>query len=71
MKLRELRRMADLTQIELAQQCGVSRVKLSLAECGQIELSPNEDNVVRTTLLDVIAARAAQLNGLLSQAVAV
>lgn len=73
MNLKELRRMADLTQFELAQRCGVSRMRLSLAECGQLELNANEDIALRKTLLGVIEHRAAQLNGVLShrQAVAV
>lgn len=65
MDLKELRRMADLTQFELAQRCGVSRMRLSLAECGQIELNANEDSAVRKTLLGVIEHRAAQLKGVL------
>jgi transcriptional regulator with XRE-family HTH domain len=51
MNLKELRRMADLTQFQLAQRCGVSRMRLSLAECGQIELNAKEDSAVRKALL--------------------
>lgn len=73
MEIKELRRMADLTQFQLAQRCGVSRMRLSLAECGQLELNTNEDRAVRKTLLRVIEHRAAQLRGVLSgkEAVAV
>ena len=73
MDLRELRRMADLTQFQLAQRCGVSRMRLSLAECGQLELNTSEDRVVRKTLMGVIEHRAIQLKGVLSgkEAVAV
>jgi transcriptional regulator with XRE-family HTH domain len=73
MDLKELRRMADLTQFQLAQRCGVSRMRLSLAECGQLELNANEDSAVRKTLLGVIENRAAQLKRVLSgkEAVAV
>jgi len=66
MDLKELRRMADLTQFELAQRCGVSRMRLSLAECGQIELNANEDSAVRKTLMGVIEHRSTQLKGVLS-----
>lgn len=66
MNLREMRRMAGLTQWELAQRCGVSRMRLSLAECGQVELHPEEETSLRGVLLAVIKNRAAQLRGVLS-----
>jgi transcriptional regulator with XRE-family HTH domain len=66
MEIKELRRMADLTQFQLAQRCGISRMRLSLAECGQLELNANEDRAVRTTLMEIIGQRAAQLKGVLS-----
>lgn len=66
MDLKELRRMADLTQFQLAQRCGVSRMRLSLAECGQLQLNAIEDSAVRKTLLRVIEHRAAQLREVLS-----
>jgi transcriptional regulator with XRE-family HTH domain len=66
MDLKELRRMADLTQFQLAQRCGVSRMRLSLAECEQLQLRADEESAVRKALLGVIEHRAAQLNGVLS-----
>jgi len=71
MRLKELRRMADLTQFQLAQRCGVSRMRLSLAECEQLGLRPDEDHDVRKVLLEVIQSRAAQLNGVVSSREAV
>jgi transcriptional regulator with XRE-family HTH domain len=73
MNLRELRRMADLTQWELAQRCGVSRMRLSLAECGQLALRPEEESAVRNVLLDAIKTRESKIRGILSdtQSVAV
>jgi transcriptional regulator with XRE-family HTH domain len=73
MDIKELRRMADLTQFQLAQRCGVSRMRLSLAECGHLELNAHENSAVRKTLLGVIEHRAVQLKGVLSgkEAVAV
>jgi transcriptional regulator with XRE-family HTH domain len=73
MNLKELRRMADLTQFQLARQSGVSRMRLSLAECQQLKLTAQEEGAVRKALLEVIESRAAQLNGVLStrEAVAV
>jgi transcriptional regulator with XRE-family HTH domain len=64
--LREMRRMADLTQFQLAQRCGVSRMRLSLAECGQLDLNAAEERAVRTTLMEIIGHRAAQLTGVLA-----
>lgn len=58
--------MADLTQFELARRCGVSRMRLSLAECGQIELNAKEDSAVRKALLVVMESRAAQIKRALS-----
>jgi transcriptional regulator with XRE-family HTH domain len=66
MDLKELRRMADLTQFQLAQRCGVSRMRLSLAECGQLQLRPDEDSAVRKMLLGLIESRAAQIERVLS-----
>jgi transcriptional regulator with XRE-family HTH domain len=71
MDLKQLRGMADLTQFELAQRCGVSRMRLSLAECGQLQLRPDEDRAVRESLLEVIESRAAQIKQLLSSREAV
>jgi hypothetical protein len=73
MNLRELRRMADLTQWELAQRCGVSRMRLSLAECCQLALRPEEESAVRNVLLDAIKTRESKIRGILSdtQSVAV
>jgi transcriptional regulator with XRE-family HTH domain len=71
MDLKQLRGMADLTQFELAQRCGVSRMRLSLAECGQLQLRPDEDRAVRESLLGVIESRADQIKQLLSSREAV
>lgn len=40
--LREIRKTARLTQIELAQRSGVSRWRLAMAETGALELRPSE-----------------------------
>ncbi len=66
MEIKDLRKLADLTQFQLAQRSGVSRMKLSLAECGQLELRSEEETAVRKVLLDHIASRANQLKGVLS-----
>lgn len=73
MDIKTLRKMADLTQFELAQRCGVSRMRLSLVECGQYALHSEEERAVRRVLLMAIENRASQLKGALSgrEAVAV
>ncbi len=64
--LKELRKMASLTQFELAQRCGISRMRLSLAECEQIHLCPDELANVQRILLAAIENRDMQLRGVLS-----
>jgi transcriptional regulator with XRE-family HTH domain len=66
MNIKTLRKMADLTQFELAQRCGVSRMRLSLVECGQLELHSEEELAVRRVLLAAIEDRSVQLKGALS-----
>jgi transcriptional regulator with XRE-family HTH domain len=68
MELKQLRRMAGLTQFELSQRCNtVSRMRLSLAECGQLKLRPEEECTIRELLLELMASRAAQIKRVLSQ----
>jgi len=66
MDLRQLRRMADLTQFDLARRSGVSRMRLSLAECGQVKLQTKEELSVRKVLLEQIESRADRLNQVLT-----
>jgi transcriptional regulator with XRE-family HTH domain len=47
---RKVRRLAGCTQFQLASRTGISRVRLSLAETGQLRLRPEE----KRTLLDVL-----------------
>jgi transcriptional regulator with XRE-family HTH domain len=64
--IRELRTMANLTQFEVAKKSGLDRTRLSLAECGHVTLSHEEEVAVRKALLDHIESRAAQLRDVLS-----
>jgi transcriptional regulator with XRE-family HTH domain len=66
MDIKKLRKMADLTQFELAQRCGVSRMRLSLVECGQLKLHSEEELAVRRVLLAASEDRSVQLKGALS-----
>jgi len=65
--IKKLRRMADLTQCALARRCGVSRMRLSLAECGQIKLRPEEETAVRKVLVSSIERREVQIRVVLSR----
>jgi transcriptional regulator with XRE-family HTH domain len=63
--LKTQRKMVGWSQFQLAHQSGVSRMKLSLVECGQAELSAEEEEAVKKALFPAIRARAAELRGIL------
>jgi len=63
--LRELRRMADWTQARASRLSGINRAKLSQAECGEVELEPQEDATLRTVLLRAIRNRADRISAVL------
>jgi transcriptional regulator with XRE-family HTH domain len=65
--IRELREMADWTQARASKASGINRAKLSLAECGEIELSVEEDAAVRNVLLQAIRIRSERINAFLSE----
>jgi DNA-binding XRE family transcriptional regulator len=48
---RKVRRLAGCTQFQLANRTGISRVRLSLAETGQLRLRPEEKRAVLDLLL--------------------
>ena len=56
--IRKLRRAARLTQLELCLKSGISRMRLSLAECGYVELRPEEIEAIHRTVTDEVNARA-------------
>lgn len=66
--LRELRRMAGWTQAKASRASGINRAKLSQAECGEIELSTEEDAAIRRVLLRAIRDRVDRINGVLAEA---
>lgn len=65
--LRELRHMIGFTQFRLAARSGVSRTKLSLAECGETELTSQEEQGIRKVLHQELQRQAAAINQALSQ----
>jgi transcriptional regulator with XRE-family HTH domain len=69
--LKNLRRMAGLTQCDVAKESGVDRSRLSLAENRYVELDPDEYAIVRKILLERIESRATELRSLLSEREAV
>ena len=48
---KELRRLAGCTQVSLASRTGINRVRLSLAETGQLRLRPEEKVKILRTLM--------------------
>ncbi len=65
-ELKAMRELAGLTQIQLANYSGVSRMKLSLAECGQAELNPQERGEIQSVLEQSIRGRITFMNKLLA-----
>jgi transcriptional regulator with XRE-family HTH domain len=64
--LKSLRTFSDCTQVEFAEQTGLSRMRISLAECNQVELGPEEAKIVRSVLRKKIALRIMQLQDALA-----
>lgn len=54
----ERRKRSGMSQFACAQASGIPRMKLSLAETGQIALTPTEESTVQSVLSDYIAERA-------------
>jgi len=63
--LRATRELTGLSQIALAQRAGVSRMRLQLAEAGEVKLRPEEVEAVNRTLRDAIEHRTATLKNAL------
>ena len=66
--LLSLREISGLSQFSTARKCGIPRMRLSLAETGQLELSSAEEARIRRVLLRAIEARAVQLQTVLANA---
>ena len=67
---RTCRRVGKITQRDVSKLSGVPVWKLSLAECGQIELSPQEQAAVMDALrknLENLATKASEVGHQLSQ----
>lgn len=66
MNLFERRKKSGMSQFLCAQRSGIPRMRLSLAETGQIALSPKEEAALRQALTEYISAKAHEI-ALLSQ----
>lgn len=66
--LRAMRDMAGITQFALSRQSGVSRMRLSLAECGETDLSPEEKERVTEVLLAAIQRQHVRIASVLAEA---
>lgn len=64
--LRSLRTIAQLSQFSCARKACIPRVRLSLFESGQLELTSDEQARVRAVLLRVIESRVLQLRAVLA-----
>ncbi len=64
-----LRGIAGMSQIQLAAAAGVSRFRLSLAECGQGELTEAERGSLRRTLASAMTKRAASIRSAMTSSV--
>jgi hypothetical protein len=57
----EQRKKIGMSQFLCAQRSGISRMRLSLAETGQIALSSEEEALVRQVLSDYIALKSREI----------
>lgn len=68
-QLRKMREVSGLSQIALARRAGVSRMRLQLAEAGEITLRPEEIEAVNRALREGIERRASALKNVLAEQV--
>lgn len=68
--LRQKRELVGLSQIALSQRAGVSRMRLQLAEAGQLSLRPEEIEAVSRALRQEIERRSAALSDALASPMA-
>lgn len=66
--LRNLRALSGLSQIEAAKRSGVERSRLSLAECGHVELEGEQMESLTKVLRSGIQARAKRYEKVLRSA---
>jgi transcriptional regulator with XRE-family HTH domain len=64
MNLIERRKKVGMSQFLCAQRSGISRMRLSLAETGQIKLSKQEEEAIRQVINEFISAKAREIASL-------
>jgi transcriptional regulator with XRE-family HTH domain len=67
MDWKDRRKKIGMTQFLLAQASGISRMRLSQAETGQLSLADNELAAVHRALSDYLDTKAQEIQVLLSQ----
>lgn len=55
------RKRSGMSQFLCAQSSGVSRMRLSLAETGQVKLTAQEESAVRRALSDYISSKVREI----------
>jgi transcriptional regulator with XRE-family HTH domain len=60
--LRELRTLAGLSQIRLARLASVSRARVSFAECGEVELTDQEQRAILLVICELLRRRAQRIS---------
>jgi transcriptional regulator with XRE-family HTH domain len=60
--LRELRTLAGLSQVRLARLARVSRARVSFAECGEVELTEQEQRAILLVICELLRSRAQQIS---------
>jgi transcriptional regulator with XRE-family HTH domain len=68
-EIRRLREAAGASQIRIANLAGVSRMRLSLAETGDVALGPAEVDAVRKAIAKFATTSAAELEKVARSAV--
>ena len=66
-ELRRWRELAGWTQIHLAKKSDVDRTRLSMAECGHVTLTVQEQEIIRRILLRAIEDRQTKLRAVLEK----
>ena len=64
--LKEMRLLSGLTQFSLSRRSGVSRMRLSLAECGEVRLASEEEKEIHKVLFAAIKAQHAKTTSVLA-----
>jgi len=59
--IRQLRKAAGWSQHEVARAAGMTRSRISLIECGYVDATLSEKQLLKQVLLDAVVSRAEHL----------